>query len=102
MKVSATVVATTTFAADGRPVQSAHTLRQFVEMLEASPPGSLEVHFDNHDFSRWIQDVFGDYPLASTVRQIEDRHRVDVEANGVAAVTQAVRARYEFVDPLGA
>ena len=74
------------------------TLREFVEILDSVPAASLATHFQRHDFSRWLQDVFGDYPLASTVREIEDRRGLGND-DGVAALTQAVRARYDFVDP---
>ncbi len=86
------------FVVDGRPVQRARTLREFVEILDSVPAASLATHFQRHDFSRWLQDVFGDYPLASTVREIEDRRGLGND-DGVAALTQAVRARYDFVDP---
>ncbi len=61
------------FWRDGAPSgEQARTLREFVSILEQSNLKALDGHLRRSDFSRWIAGVFGDYPLAKTIRQIED------------------------------
>jgi hypothetical protein len=78
----------------------ARTLREFVAVVEQSPAAALDGHLRRRDFSRWIADVFGDYPLAKTVRQVEDDYRSDDMPDAPSSVVQAIRARYELVDPV--
>ena len=86
------------FWRDGSPSGlRARTLCEFVEIAERSPAVAFAGHLRRHDFSRWIAEVFGDYPLAKTVRQLEDNYR----SGGMSDVVQAIRRRYEFVDPIG-
>ena len=73
------------------------TLRDFVHVLEESPDTAWEGHLRRGDFSRWIEDVFGDYPLAATLRSLEQEHRAGSDAT-TWAVAQAVRARYDFFE----
>ena len=88
------------FSRDGAPIgRRACTLREFVAVLEDSPATALDGHLGRGDFSLWIADVFGDYPLAKTIRQIEDDYRTGRVAHLPARMAQAVRARYEFLDP---
>jgi hypothetical protein len=54
-----------------------------------------------HDFSNWIAGVFGDYPLAKTLRQIESEYLAGVVPDITSSLAQAVRARYELVNPVG-
>jgi hypothetical protein len=49
------------------------------------------------DFSRWIGDVFGDYPLAAELRALEERHRAGVPADTVPEIVAAIRGRYDLV-----
>jgi hypothetical protein len=52
-------------------------------------------HLRRHDFSRWIEDVFRDRPLATHLRGIE-AHIQTGDAHEIAeAIAQAIRARYE-------
>ncbi len=76
----------------------AHTLKQFVGFLSALPGSRLQGHLHRHDFSRWIQDVFRDRPLAARIRVLETRTTgtdKDEACDALAAIGQAVRARYE-------
>ncbi len=77
----------------------ARTLREFVSIVEQSPATTLDGHLRRSDFSSWIAGVFGDYPLAKALRQIEDDYLAGGGPDVAASVVQAVRARYEFVDP---
>jgi hypothetical protein len=52
------------------------------------------------DCSRWIAEVFGDYPLAKTLRQIEDHYVDDQMSDVESSVVQAIRQRYDLIDPL--
>jgi hydroxymethylpyrimidine pyrophosphatase-like HAD family hydrolase len=78
----------------------ARTLREFVEVLERASPDVLDAHVRRGDFSRWIADVFGDYPLAKELEQIEAHYRAGTKSDVAASLGRAVRARYEFVEPV--
>ncbi len=89
------------FWQDGLPTpRRARTLREFVEVIDQSRVTTLDGHLRRGDFSRWIGDVFGDHPLAKSVRQIETDYRDGRVSDVPAALTQAVRSRYEFIDPV--
>jgi hypothetical protein len=75
----------------------ARTLRQFVAMLEGAPPTALDPYVRRGDFSRWIGDVFGDYPLAAELRALEERHRAGASADTVPEIVAAIRGRYDLV-----
>ena len=51
------------------------------------------------DFSSWIANVFGDHPLANSLKQIEVEYRAGNPADAAAGLVQAIRSRYEFIDP---
>jgi hypothetical protein len=78
----------------------ARTLQEFVDVLERSPVSGLDGHLRRGDFSRWIGDVFGDYPLSKTVRQIEQDYLSGTIGELPVALAQAVRSRYEFLEPV--
>ena len=77
------------------------TLREFVELVEGSADAALDGHLRRGDFSRWIAGVFGDFPLAGTVRQLEQDYARGRASGMAAAVAEAVRGRYEFLDRRG-
>jgi hydroxymethylpyrimidine pyrophosphatase-like HAD family hydrolase len=88
------------FWLDGRPTdRRARTLRDFVAVIDATPAAALDGHLRRGDFSRWLEDVFGDFPLARTVRALEADYRSGTTGGINANLTRAVRARYEFLDP---
>lgn len=85
----------------GRP--RACTLREFVDILDRSELAAASGHLTGGDFSRWIDDVFGDHLLAAEIRDLEAEYRVRQPPDTLHRVGQAIRARYEFVDaPSGA
>jgi hypothetical protein len=89
------------FWRNGLPTgKSARTLRDFVGVLESAPVAAFDGHLRRGDFSRWLEDVFGDYPLAASVRQIEADYRAGTAVDAQTTLTQAVRARYEFLEPI--
>lgn len=77
----------------------AQTLREFAEIVEQSRPAALDGHLRRNDFSRWIADVFGDYPLGKTLRQVERDYVAGAATDVAARIVLAVRARYEISDP---
>jgi hypothetical protein len=86
---------------DGSPTgQRARTLREFVAAVEQLPAPAQDGHLRRHDFSRWVADVFGDYPLAKTLRQLEEAYRGTSKDDTTTSLVQAIRARYEFTDPV--
>jgi hydroxymethylpyrimidine pyrophosphatase-like HAD family hydrolase len=86
------------FAANGQlSGQRARTLRQFVAIVEHAPAALFEGYLQRGDFSRWIGDVFGDYPLATELRALEERHRADTPDDTIPEVVAAIRARYDLV-----
>jgi len=91
------------FWKDGRASgQRARTLAELVMVIEHSSPVDLVGHVRRHDFSKWIENVFGDYPLAKTVRLIEEESCNDQASDVASRIVQAIRSRYEFADPLSA
>lgn len=78
------------------PVRRARTLRQFVSILDDIPAPLLDGYMQRSDFSRWLLDVFGDYPLASEVRALEDRHKVTRSVDTACAIAEAIRSRYDL------
>jgi hypothetical protein len=85
------------FWRDGAPLRRrARTLREFVSMLEELPASALGGHLRRGDFSRWIADVFGDYPLSQAIGDIEAAYRAGKHVELPAALAGAVRSRYEF------
>jgi hypothetical protein len=83
------------FAADGRPVARARTLKALTGLLHTLPAEVIEGHLRRHDFSQWIDGVFRDHPLAAHLRGIEERVDTDGTRDLAESVTQAIRARYE-------
>ncbi len=84
------------FTADGTPGPRARTLKDFVELLGRLPDAELLDHLRRHDFSRWLEHVFRDCPLATHVKAIENRAATDRPRDLVNDISQAVRARYEM------
>lgn len=83
------------FSDQGRAVARAHTLQEFAGLLAALPAHVLEGHLKRHDFSRWIDDVFRDGPLAARLRSLETTIDTETVADVTADLDQAIRARYE-------
>jgi hypothetical protein len=89
------------FWRDGAPTGApAHTLREFVAAVSQAPPAALDGHLRRSDFSRWVAEVFGDHPLARDLRRIEEEYRGGTLTDAAARLSDAIRSRYEFVEPL--
>jgi hypothetical protein len=86
------------FTSDGRPGARARTLKEFAGLLAGLPACRLAGHLRRHDFSRWIEGVFRDNPLAAHLHDVEARIARDDPREVADAVVQAIRARYETAD----
>ena len=84
------------FTHDGRPGPRARSLKEFVDQLARMADTDLAPYLLRHDFSRWLEHVFRDCPLATHVKAIENRATTDRARDLVNDISQAVRARYEM------
>jgi hypothetical protein len=88
------------FWRDGAPTKArARTLHEFVGLVQEMPAAALDGHLRRSDFSRWVQGVFGDHPLAKALRQLEDEYRGGTLTDVAASLARAIRSRYEFIEP---
>jgi hypothetical protein len=78
----------------------ARTLRELTSGIDALSLRALAGHLERGDFSRWVADVFGDYPLAAELRQLEARYSKGDTSSAPSALRQAIRARYDVFDPV--
>ena len=78
----------------------ARSLHELISVLESWPVSAFGDHLKRKDFSRWIADVFGDYPLAAAVEKIEKEYGTEKSADSAREISRAIRTRYDFVDPL--
>jgi hydroxymethylpyrimidine pyrophosphatase-like HAD family hydrolase len=83
------------FTSDGRPGARARTLKELTGLLAALPADRLAGHLRRHDFSRWVEELFRDRPLAAHLHTVEARVESDDVRDVADAVWQAIRARYE-------
>jgi len=81
------------FGEGGRLRPRARSLKEFVSLLDLQDPDAIRGHLRRHDFSRWIEHIFRDGPLAARLRAIEADRECPEDA--VGAIAQAIRARYE-------
>jgi hypothetical protein len=86
------------FTGSGSPHAHARTLREFMELLHTQPTAAVKGHLERHDFSRWLQDVFRDAPLAAHVRDIEQQADAESPRDLADDIAQSIRARYEVRD----
>ena len=82
------------FTDDGRPGPRASTLKEFLGLLAALPVNQIEAHLRRHDFSRWLQHVFRDKPLARTCAPLKAVSTQENARDVSADIAQAIRARY--------
>lgn len=83
----------------GAPVR---TLRAFIRAVESAPTEVLVGHVSRGDFSRWIAEVFGDYPLAADLRDLEERQGRGEVVDLRRALVEAIALRYEVAATAGA
>ena len=76
------------------------TVAHHLSLLDLQDDQAIRGHLQRHDFSRWVEHVFRDGPLAARLRAIEGGAEGPEDAAG--AIAQAIRARYEPPgEPLG-
>lgn len=87
------------FRENGRELgERSRTLKELIDALNKIAPERLRSHLLRGDFSRWIADVFGDRPLAATVRYLEDNYRMNRVPDINDAIVEAIRERYAFTE----
>jgi hydroxymethylpyrimidine pyrophosphatase-like HAD family hydrolase len=76
----------------------AHTLREFVMVLDDFSLTQADGYLRRGDFSRWIADVFGDRALARELQGIEREYVKSGSGDAVARIASAVKSRYELTE----
>jgi hydroxymethylpyrimidine pyrophosphatase-like HAD family hydrolase len=84
------------FGGGANPGARVRSFREFVTFVGGEPAPRLRGYCERHDFSRWVRDVFRDGQLAARLHEIEARVRDEDPRRVADALTQAIRARYEF------
>lgn len=65
------------FSSQDRPAgYAAHSLQEFVNILEFASDEVVSHHLDRGDFTRWIELVIGDTTLAKKISGISDRNEL--------------------------
>ena len=84
----------------GRPTGTAraHTLREFVEVLETLDGPQAGGYLRRRDFSRWVGGVFGDHALARELEGHERRYAGQESPHAVRQIADAIRMRYDLTD----
>ena len=72
----------------------AHTMREFV--TELAHTRAADPYMQRGDFSRWVEDVFGDHALAAELREIEISNRRSPSPGAIREIIAAVRRRYDL------
>ena len=87
------------FGSDRRGVTTrAHTLREFVTILESLNVTQAEGYLRRGDFSRWIGEVFGDHALARELQGHERRDDKPENREGLDRIVAAIRSRYDLTE----
>jgi hydroxymethylpyrimidine pyrophosphatase-like HAD family hydrolase len=74
----------------------AHTLREFVMVLDELDLTQADGYLRRGDFSRWIADVFGDRALARELQKHEREYVQSRSEDAVTRIAAAVKSRYEL------
>jgi hypothetical protein len=87
------------FHRNGQPqALSAHTLREFVMVLDELDVGHADGYLRRGDFSRWIAEVFGDRALSRELQEYEREYAQSPSGDAVAQIAAAIKSRYELTD----
>jgi hydroxymethylpyrimidine pyrophosphatase-like HAD family hydrolase len=76
----------------------AHTLREFVALVERADARRSDAYLRRGDFSRWIDGVFGDHALARDIAGYEDRYARGAAPDALERIAEAIRSRYDLSD----
>jgi hydroxymethylpyrimidine pyrophosphatase-like HAD family hydrolase len=83
-------------SSNGHAGPQARTLREFVDIVTTTPAPELNGHLRRKDFSRWVDNVFGDHHLASRLRELEEQYCVGRAIDINDAIAHAIRERYDL------
>jgi hypothetical protein len=87
------------FGSGSRTVTArAHTLREFVEVLDKLDVTRDGGYLRRGDFSRWVDDVFGDHALARELEGHERRYAREEYSDALERIADAIRTRYDLTD----
>lgn len=87
------------FDQKGRPgTTRAHTLREFVMVLDELDLRRADGYLRRGDFSRWIADVFGDRALALELHGHEREYVQARPGDTVGRIAAAIKSRYELTE----
>ena len=75
----------------------ARTLKDFVERVAGVPLDVLEGHARRADFSRWVEKVLHDKPLASDIRTVERQYQLGQIRDLSKALIEPIEERYEML-----
>jgi hydroxymethylpyrimidine pyrophosphatase-like HAD family hydrolase len=87
------------FTEETQPPVHARTLKQFTEALSHATVQSISGYLDRHDFSRWIDAVFGDYILAAQIEALEKQNGSRREPVLRDAIIRLIEERYSLGQP---
>ena len=76
----------------------AHTLREFVAVLDALDGPQADGYLRRGDFSRWVSEVFGDHALARELQGYERQYVQSRSGGTVARIAAAIKSRYELTE----
>jgi hypothetical protein len=76
----------------------AHTLREFVMVLDDLDVTHADGYLRRGDFSRWIADVFGDRALARELQGLERDYLQSRSGDAVTRIAAAIKSRYELTE----
>jgi len=82
----------------GAAMPRAHTLREFVTVLDGLVLARAGGYLRRGDFSRWIGDVFGDHALARELHAQEQAYVESPSADALMRIAAAIRSRYELTE----
>lgn len=84
----------------GSTKDRARTLKEFTAVLERLPEEVMTYHLRRSDFSRWVEDVFGDFALAKSIRELEEQYRLNQHLYVREAIIERIEKRYVLEDNL--
>jgi hydroxymethylpyrimidine pyrophosphatase-like HAD family hydrolase len=78
---------------------SARTLREFIDALGILTSNALQGYLRRNDFSRWIDEVFGDYVLAQQIAAVENAPQGKGDSQIRTAIIDLIEKRYALGNP---
>ena len=87
------------FTEGPQPPVQARTLKQFTEALSHATVQSISGYLNRHDFSRWVDAVFGDYTLAAQIEALEKQNGSRHEPVLRDAIIRLIEERYALGQP---